>query len=167
MDAFEHRPVPRSRAAASPIGVGLQLSGAGLILISSFVPWVRSQAFFLTVPVTGVATDYGRVFPFLALAAFALLALQWSFGWRRWASGVILLFGATALVVALWYGVQVKARVSRLDTSARENPDAPLILPGTSVFSVEFDIGYYLTLLGAGFLLLGGGVDLLARRKDP
>ncbi len=68
---------------ASYVAVALELAGAGLILVAAFVPWVRSHAFFLLIPVRGVETDYGRVFPFLALGVFALLAYQWSYGWQR------------------------------------------------------------------------------------
>lgn len=34
-------------------------------------PWVRSETIFLTVSVQGVETDYGRLFPLMALAAAA------------------------------------------------------------------------------------------------
>src|SRR5262249_24895302 len=104
----------------SPVAVSLQLAGAGLMLISAFIPWVRSHALFLSVPVNGVGTDYGRLFPGIAFALFALLASQWSFGWRRWAHGIILSLGMIALAVAVVYAVQVTQHVSRIAKSAQE-----------------------------------------------
>lgn len=41
------------------------------LVIGVFIPWVRSETIFLTVSVRGVETDYGRLFPLMALAAAA------------------------------------------------------------------------------------------------
>ena len=149
----EPGPVPHT-------SVSLQLAGAGLILIGAFTPWIQSHALFLTIPVRGSETDYGRLFPAIALAVFAILAYQWSFGWRRWAHYVILLLGGIVITVAVLYGVQVTQRVHRIAESTRDQPGAPLILSGQAAFSVEFDIGYYVTLIGGGGLLAGGVIGL-------
>jgi len=146
--------------------VSLQLAGAGLILIGAFVPWVRSHALFLTIPVRGAETDYGRLFPIIALVVAALLACQWSFGWWRWAQGVVLLFGVVALTVAIVYAVQVTHRVQRIAKNARDQPGAPLVLAGGTLFSIEFDVGYYLTLLGAGGLVVGAVAGLRGQRHS-
>ena len=139
----------------------LQLAGAGLILIGVFLPWIQSHALFLTVPVRGAETDYGRLFPTIALAVFAILAYEWSLGWRKLAHVVILLLGVVAMTAALLYGVQVAQRVHRVAESTHDQPGAPpLVLPGRAPFSVEFDIGYYTTLLGAGCLLAGAVIGL-------
>lgn len=149
----EQRPVPY-------VAVSFQLAGAGLILIGAFIPWVQSHALFLTVPVRGAETDYGRIFPGIALAVFAILAIQWSFGWRKWAHGVILLLGVVAITIAVLYGVQVTQRVHRIAETTPSQPAAPLVLSGQAMFSVEFDIGYYATLIGAGSLLAGAVIGL-------
>ncbi len=149
---------------ASQVAVALQLAGAGLILVAAFVPWVRSHAFFLLIPVRGVETDYGRVFPFLALGVFALLAYQWSYGWQRWAAGVVLLIGAVALLTTILYGVQVRQRATRVNEAAKKQPEQPLVLGGGTLFSVDFDVGFFLTLLGAGCLIGGAASDLGAGR---
>lgn len=154
----EPRPVPH-------VAVLFQLAGAALILFSAFIPWVQSHALFLTVPVRGSETDYGRLFPAIALAVFAILAYEWSLGWRKWAHGVILLLGMIAMTVAVLYGVQVTQHVLRIGQSARDQPGAPLILSGRAMFSVEFDIGYYVTLLGAGGLLAGAVIGLRQSRR--
>jgi len=140
--------------------VALQLGGAGLILIGAFVPWVRSHAIFLTVPVRGVETDYGLLFPGVALFVAALLAYQWSFRWHRWMHAVVFGLGILALAVAVVYGVQVTQRVSRIETAARQQATTPMVLGGGRMFSVEFDVGYYLTLVGAGGLLAGSVAGL-------
>lgn len=147
---------------SSQVGVAFQVAGAGLILIAAFVPWVRSHALFLAIPVSGIKTDYGRIFPFLALAAFGLLAYQWSFGWRKWAPGIVFLLAIVALVVAILYGVQVKERVGRINQSSENKSAGPFVLPGGSLFNVDLDVGYYLTLLGAGCLGAGAVEDLRA-----
>lgn len=142
------------------MAVALQLAGAGLILIGAFAPWIRSHALFLTIPVRGAETDYGRLFPAIALAVLAILASQWSLGWRKWAHGLVLLLGVVALAVAGLYGVQVTQRVHRVAEVNRNQPGAPFVVPGRSAFSFEFDVGYYVTLLGAGGLLAGAIIGL-------
>ena len=134
----EPRPVPH-------VAVSFQLAGAGLILIGVFIPWIQSHALFLTVPVRGAETDYGRLFPTIALAVCAILAYEWSLGWRKWAHVVILLLGVATMTAALLYGVQVAQRVHRIAESTRDQPGAPLVLSGRATFSMEFDIGYYTT----------------------
>ncbi len=153
----EPSPVPH-------VAASFQLAGAGLILIGAFIPWVQSHALFLTVPVRGAETDYGRLFPAIALVVLALLAYQWSFGWFRWAHGVMLLLGVVALAVAVVYAVQVTQRVDRIAKSAQEQLGSPLTLSGESPFRVEFDIGYYLTLLGACGLVAGAVMGLRGHR---
>jgi hypothetical protein len=153
-----------ARRSFSYVVVSLQLAGAGLILLSAFIPWVRSHALFLTIPVNGVATDYGRLFPGVALAVFVLLAYQWSFGRRRLAHGLILLLGVVALTVAVLYAVQVTQRVNRIAKSAQEQLGSSLTLSGDSPFRLEFDIGYYLTLLGACGLVAGSVMGFRGHR---
>ncbi len=142
------------------MAIGLQLAGAGLILIGAFAPWIRSHALFLTIPVRGAETDYGRLFPAIALAVLAILATQWSLGWRKWAHGLVLLLGVVVLGVAVLYGVQVTNRVHRVAVVNRDQPGSPFVLSGRALFSFEFDVGYYVTLLGAGGLLAGGIIGL-------
>ncbi len=149
----------------SHLVVSFQLAGAGLILIGVFVPWVQSHALFLTVPVRGSETDYGRLFPTIALAVFAILAYEWSLGWRKWAHVVILLFGAVAMATAVLYGVQLVQRVHRIAETTPNQPGVPLVLSGRAMFSVEFDIGYYVTLMGAGGLLGGAVMGLRQSRR--
>jgi len=141
----------------------LQLAGAGLILIGAFVPWVRSHALFLTLPVRGAETEYGRLFPAVALVVFILIAYQWAVRWHRWMHTVVLGLGILALLIAVIYAVQVTQRVRRIDTEARQKPATPLVLGSGRMFSVEFDVGYYLTLLGSGALVAGAASGL--RRK--
>jgi hypothetical protein len=117
--------------------------------------------------VRGTETDYGRLFLFIALIVDALLAYQWSFRWHRWMHVVVLNLGVLALSVAILYGVQVTQRVSRIDTAARQQQTAPLVLGGGRIFSVEFDVGYYLTLLGAGALVAGAIAELRTPRGTP
>jgi hypothetical protein len=143
--------------------VSFQLAGAGLILIGAFVPWIQSHALFLTVPVRGIETDYGRLFPAIALAVLAILACQWSLGWRKWAHSLILVLGLVAIVVAVLYGLQVQQRVHRVAEANRDKPGVPLVLSGGVAFSMEFDVGYYATVLGAGSLLAGAVVGLRAK----
>jgi hypothetical protein len=158
-------PKQEERRPASYGAVSLQLVGAGLILIGAFIPWVQSHALFLTVPVRGIETDYGRVFPSIALAVFAILAYQWSWGWRKWAHSLILLLGLVAIIVAALYGAQVQQRVRRVADANRDKPGLPLVLSGRAAFSVEFDVGYYATLLGAGSLLAGAVSSLRRSRR--
>ena len=145
---------------SSPVAPSLYLVGAGLMLIGAFVPWIQSHALFMTIPVRGAVTDYGRLFPAIALVVLAVVAYHWSVGWRRWAHGLILLFGLIAVIVAVLYGVQVTQRVHRVAEANRDKPGAPLILGGRPAFSVEFDVGYYMTLLGAGSLIAGAIMGL-------
>ena len=140
---------------SSPVAVSLHLVGAGLMLIGAFVPWIQSHALFMTIPVRGVETDYGRLFPTIALVVLAVVAYHWSLGWRKWAHGLILLLGLLAVIVAVLYGVQVMQRVHRVAEANRDAPGAPLVLGGRTAFSAEFDVGYYMTLLGAGSLIAG------------
>lgn len=148
------------RRPVSYVAISFQLVGAGLILIGVFSPWIQSHALFLTVSVRGTETDYGRLFPAIALAVFAILAYEWSLGWRKWAHGVILLLGMIAMTVAVMYGVQVTQRVHRIAETPPNRPGAPLVLSGRAAFSVEFDIGYYATLSGAGGMLVGAVMGL-------
>ncbi len=146
------------------MAVALQLAGAGLILIGAFTPWVRTHVFFLAIPVNGIDTDYGRLFPFLALAVCGILAYQWSFGWRRWLAGPVLFLGMVAIAVAIVYGVQIKGRAGKADEAAKKQSQAPFVTLGGTALSVDLDVGYFLTLLGAGSLLAGGTAALTRRR---
>ncbi len=148
----------------SYLAVALQLAGAGLILVGTFTPWVRTHVFFLAIPVNGIKTDYGRLFPFLALAVCAILASQWSFGWRKWLAGPVLIIGVVAIAVAVVYGVQVKGRAGRADEAARKQSQAPLVVLGGTAVSVDLDVGYFLTLLGAVSLLVGSTVTLTRKQ---
>jgi hypothetical protein len=141
---------------SSPVAPSLYLVGAGLMLLGAFVPWIQSHALFMTIPVRGAETDYGRLFPAIALVVLAAVAYNWSLGWKRWAHGLILLLGVVAVIVAVVYGLQVTQRVHRVAEANRDKPGAPLVLGGPAAFSMEFDVGYYMTLLGAGSLLVGG-----------
>ncbi len=140
----------------SPVAPPLYLVGAGLMLIGAFVPWIRSHALFMTIPVRGAETDYGRLFPATALVVLVVVAYHWSLGWRKWAHGLILLLGLVAAIVAVVYGLQVTQRVHRVAEVNRDKPGAPLVLGGRAAFSMEFDVGYYVTLVGAGSLIVGG-----------
>ncbi len=155
MPGIEGPPNKGSRPS-SPVAPSLYLVGAGLMLIGAFVPWVQSHALFMTIPVRGAETDYGRLFPAIALVVLAVVAYHWSLGWRRWAHGLILLLGLVAVIVAVVYGLQVTQRVHRVAEANRDKPGAPLVLGGRGAFSMEFDVGYYMTLLGAGSLIAGG-----------
>jgi len=161
----ETAPPRQGERPVSYAAVSLQLAGAGLILIGAFVPWIQSHALFLTVSVRGIETDYGRAFPSVALGVFAVLAYEWSLGWRKWGHSLILLLGLVAMIVALLYGVQVQQRVRRVAAANRDKPGIPLILSGRAAFSVEFDVGYYATLLGAGSLLAGAVSGLRRPRR--
>ncbi len=143
------------RRPPSEAAVAVQLAGAGLVLISAFVPWVRSQVFFLVIPVRGVETDYGRILPFLALGVCALLAYQWSYGWRRWPASIVLAIGVVTVAVGVFYGVQVQRSASRLNVETKNQPEAPLVIGGGPLFNVAFDVGYYLSLLGGVGLIAG------------
>ncbi len=155
-----------NRPSPPQLAVALQLAGAGLILIGAFVPWVRSQAFFLVIPVRGVETDYGRILPFLALGVYAVLAYQWSYGWRRWPAWIVLCIGVSAVAVGLFYSVQVRHRVSRLEVETKNQPGVPLVIGGGPAFSVAFDVGFYLSLLG-GLGLVGGAIgELQGTRRN-
>ncbi len=154
-----------TRTSPPQLAVALQLAGAGLILIGAFVPWVRSQAFFLVIPVRGVETDYGQILPFLALGVYALLAYQWSFGWRRWPAGVVLSIGICAVAVGLFYGVQVQRSAIRLNVETKNQPEAPLVIGGGPLFNVTFDVGYYLSLLGGLGLVVGAIGELQGTRR--
>jgi len=151
---------PGSQAAAL-----VQLAGAGLMLLGAFIPWIQSHALFMTIPIRGAETDYGRLFPAIALVALAVVAYHWSLRWRKWAHGLILLLGLVAVIVAVVYGVQVTQRVHRVAEANRDRPDAPLVLGGgRPAFSVEFDVGYYVTLVGAGGLIAGAIMGLRCSR---
>ena len=155
MPGIDGHPSKRRRPP-SPVAPSLYLVGAGLMLLGAFVPWIQSHALFMTIPVRGAETDYGRLFPAIALVALAVVAYHWSLGWKKWAHGLILLLGVVAVVVAVVYGLQVTQRVHRVAEANRDKPGAPLVLGGRAAFSVDFDVGYYMTLLGAGSLLAGG-----------
>ncbi len=155
--------MPGSRPS-SPIAPSLYLVGAGLMLIGAFAPWIQSHALFMTIPIRGAATDYGRLFPAIALVVLSVAAYHWSLGWRKWAHGLILLLGLVAVTVAVLYGVQVTQRVHRVAEANREGPDAPLVLGTRPAFSVEFDVGYYVTLVGAGSLIAGAIMGLRGSR---
>jgi hypothetical protein len=142
----------------------VQLAGAGLMLLGAFIPWIQSHALFMTIPIRGAETDYGRLFPAIALVVLAVVAHHWSSGWREWAHGLILLLGLIAVIVAVLYGVQVTQRVHRVAEANRDRPDAPLILGARPAFSVEFDVGYYVTLVGAGGLIAGAIMGLRCSR---
>jgi len=152
-------PQPGPQAAAL-----VQLAGAGLMLLGAFIPWIQSHALFMTIPIRGAETDYGRLFPAIALVVLAVVAYPWSLGWRKWAHGLILLLGLVAVIVAVLYGAQVTQRVHRVAEANREGPDAPLVLGGRPAFSVEFDVGYYVTLGGAGSLIAGAIMGLRCSR---
>jgi hypothetical protein len=155
----------KGRRPPSQVAVSLYLGGAGLMLLGAFIPWVQSHALFMTIPVRGAQTDYGRLFPAIALVVLAVVAYHWSLGWRKWAHGFILLLGLVAVIVAALYGVQVTQRVHRVAEANREGPDAPLMLGGgRPAFSVEFDVGYYVTLIGAGGLIAGSIMGLRCSR---
>jgi len=154
-----------SRPSPPQLAVTLQLAGAGLILIGAFVPWVRSQAFFLVISVRGVETDYGQILPFLALGVCALLAYQWSYGWRRWPANIVLAIGVVTVAVGVFYGVQVQRSAIRLNVETKNQPEAPIVIGGGQLFNVSFDVGYYLSLLGGLALVVGAIGELQGTRR--
>lgn len=132
--------------------------GAGGLLIAAYTPWVVTSALFMTVPVRGVDTSYGRMLVLVPLTAFGLLAWRWYARRARWVHVAIAVLGLITGALVATYAVQVKENVARAQQSLTRSGQA---FPGT--VQVTFDMGSYLAVASALALLVGG---ILGIRED-
>ena len=150
-------PPPSTEAGLGIAGL-LEGAGAALMFIGAYVPWVVSFALFVTVPVRGVQTTYGRILPIIPLFALGLLAWRWYVRRARWVHLPILLLGIATVTLALVYAVEVKRNLARTQQSLARSGQ---VLPGT--VRVDFDVGIYLTVAAGSAMFIGG---ILGLRQD-
>ena len=134
--------------------------GAGGLLIAAYSPWVVTSALFMTVPVRGVDTTYGRMLALVPLTAFGLLAWRWYARRARWVHIGVAVLGLLAAALVPVYAIQIKGNVTKAQRSLTQSGQA---LPGT--VQVRFDLGLYLTV-ASGVAMLVGGI-LGVRENNP
>lgn len=157
-----------------PTSTLLIAGGAVLILIGSFLPWVKIFAF----GISGVDTDYGIIT--LLIGVIALVAAfgagrVFDAGKTRAALVVTAVLGAVALACALYVGFAIRDSVAEdeggTDTAATEEESGlgeefdDALEDFASALEPQTGVGVYTTALG-GVLVLAGGLMGAARANQ-
>lgn len=135
-------------------------TGAGLIFISAYVPWVTTLALVSSIPVRGIDTDYGRVVVLIPLVVVTLLAWRWYTRDARWVHAAIAAVGIFLIALTVAYAVQVQRNLE----GARESIARAGQFPGT--VDVRLDIGMYLAGTGSVAMIGGGLLGLFSGRRS-
>jgi hypothetical protein len=150
--------VPKEPVPVNPIGVGLALIGAALMIIGVFLPRVESQQFFRVPDNTLIQSGDGWIFiglaVFIAVAAYAAIR-----GRRR--TYAVLILAVLGIAIATYDGTGERLELSSLNPAAA----AAVGVPGEKASPA---IGLYSAGAGSGLAALGGlllaGIGSLARR---
>jgi hypothetical protein len=137
--------VPREPVPLNPIGIGLALTGAALMIIGVFLPRVESQQFFRVVDNTLIQSGDGWIF--IGLAIFIAVAVYAAIRHRRRTYAVLIL-AVLGIGVAIFNGTGERLELSSL------NPAAAAALDGTEKASPG--TGLYAAGAGSGLAALGG-----------
>ena len=140
--------VPSEPVRLSPIGVGLALIGAALMIIGVFLPRVESHQFFRVVDNTLIQSGDGWIF--IGLAVFIAVAVYAAIRRRRRTYAVLIL-------AVLGFGVATYCGTGeRLSSFHRLNPVAAAALGMRSNEKASPGPGLYAAAAGSGLAALGG-----------
>jgi hypothetical protein len=137
--------VPRAPVRLNPIGIGLALTGAALMIIGVFLPRVESRQFFGVVDNTLIQSGDGWIFiglaTLIAVSVYAAMRNQ-----RR--TYAVLILALLGIALAVFNGTGDHLELSSL------NPAAAAALDGTEKASPG--AGLYAAAAGSGLAALGG-----------
>jgi hypothetical protein len=155
--------VPKEPVPVNPIGIGLALIGAALMIIGMFLPRVESQQFFSAPDNTLIQSGDGWIF--IALAVFIAVAVYAAIRHRRRTYAVLIL-AVLGIGIATYNGTGERLELSSLNPAAAAAVGVPgeKASPGTGLYAAGAGSG--LAALG-GLLLAGIGARArtrLARR---
>ena len=139
--------VPREPLPLNPIGIGLALTGAALMIIGVFLPRVESQQFFRVVDNTLIQSGDGWIF--IGLAIFIAVAVYAAIRHRRRTYAVLIL-AVLGIGVAISNGTGERLELSSL------NPAAATALDVRSTEKASPGTGLYAAGAGSGLAALGG-----------
>jgi hypothetical protein len=137
--------VPREPVPLNPIGIGLALTGAALMIIGVFLPRVESQQFFRVVDNTLIQSGDGWIV--IGLGIFIAVAVYAAIRHRRRTYAVLIL-AVLGIGIAISNGTGERLELSSL------NPAAAAALDGTEKASPG--TGLYAAGAGSGLAALGG-----------
>ena len=138
--------VPRKPVRLNPVGIGLALVGAALMIIGVFLPRVESQQFF-KVPDTLFQSGDGWIFIALAICIEVAVGAAMSGRRRTYAVLVLAMLG---IAVGTYYGTGERLELSSL------NPAAAAALGGGSTEKASPGTGLYAVVAGSGLAAVGG-----------
>ena len=148
--------VPREPVRLNPIGIGLALTGAALMIIGAFLPRVESQQFFRAVDNTLIQSGDGWIL--IGLATFIAVSVYAAIRNRRRTYAVLILAGL-GIGVAILNGTGDQLDLSTLNPAAAAAlDDTEKASPGTGLYAAA--VGSGLAALG-GLLLAGFGFGQL------
>jgi hypothetical protein len=139
--------VPSEPVPLNPIGIGLALIGAALMVIGVFLPRVESQQFFRVIDNTLIQSGDGWIF--IGLAVFIAVAVYAAIRGRRRTYAVLIL-AVLGIGVATYDGTGERLEFSSL------NPVAAAALDVRSTEKASPGTGLYAAGAGSGLAALGG-----------
>jgi hypothetical protein len=139
--------VPSEPVPLNPIGIGLVLIGAALMISGGFLPRVESHQYFRFADNTLIQSGNGWIF--IALAVFIAVAIYAAIRRRRRTYAVLIL-AVLGIGVAIYYGTG-----ERLDPSSL-HPVGVAALGVRSTEKASPGAGLYATGAGSGLAALGG-----------
>jgi hypothetical protein len=151
--------VPRDPVRLNPVGIGLALLGAALMVIGVFLARVESPQFFRVPSNTLIQSGYGWIF--IALAASIAVAVYAAIRNRRRTYAVLVL-AVLGIGLATFSGTGDRLEFSSLNPAAAAavGDQGEKVRPGTGLFSVG---------AGSGLAAVGGvlltGIGSQARRR--
>ncbi len=131
----------------NPVGIGLALVGAALMVIGVFLPHVESQRFLRVADNTLIQSGDGWIF--IGLAVFIALAVYAAVRRRRKTAAVLVL-AAIGIAAAVYEGTGDRVRLSSL------NPGAASVLGVQATEKASPGTGVYAVGAGSGLAALGG-----------
>jgi hypothetical protein len=137
--------VPREPVRLNPIGVGLALTGAALMIVAVFLPRVESRQFFRIIDNTLIQSGDGWIF--IGLATLIALAVCAAVRDRR-RTYLVLVLAMLGIGVAIFNCTGDRLELSSL------NPAAGAVLDDTAKASPG--LGLYTAGAGSGLAALGG-----------
>jgi hypothetical protein len=150
--------VPKEPVPVNPIGAGLALIGAALMIIGVFLPRVQSQEFFRVPDNTLIQSGDGWIF--IGLAVFIAVAVYAAISRRRRTYAVLIL-AVLGIGIATYDGTGERLELSSLNPAAA----AAVGVPGEKASPAT---GLYAAGAGSGLAALGGlllaGIGSRARR---
>lgn len=132
---------------ANPVGVGLALVGAALMVTGVFLPHVESQQFLRVADNTLIQSGDGWIF--IGLAVFIALAVYAAVRRRRRTMAVLIL-AAIGIAAAIYDGTGDRVRLGSL------NPGAASALGIQATEQASPGTGIYAVGAGSGLAALGG-----------